>query len=88
MFLLSLRAMINTEKRTLRASLCVADAEVNNSIHIGGAQIFLTDCLTVCYFHRTVCKQKIIRRNLTVSQYFRPVVKMGPQPRKTSVTLK
>ena len=85
MFLLSLRAMTNTEKRTLRASLCVADAEVNinNPIHIGGAQIFLT----VCYFHRTVCKQKIIRRNL-VSQYFRPVIKMGPQPRKTSVTLK
>ena len=56
-----------------------------NVNHIGGALICLTDCLTDYYFHRAVCKQKDIRRNLTVSQYFRPVLKMAPQPRKTSV---
>ena len=38
------------------------------------AQICSTDCFTDCYFHRTICKQKIISTNLTVSQYFRPVV--------------
>ena len=56
--------------------------------HIRGAQICLTDCLNNCYFHRAVCKQKNIRRNLTKRQYFRPVVKMGLQPRKISVTVK
>ena len=48
----------------------------------------LTDCLADCYFHGTVCKQKNIRNNLTESQYLRHVVKMGTQPRKTSVTVK
>ena len=42
-------------------------------------------CLTEFYFHRTVCKQKNSWRNLTVSQYFRPVVKMGPKTGKTLV---
>ena len=56
-----------------------------NPIHIGGVRICLTDCLTECYFHRVVCKEKNIWRNSTVSQDFRPVAKIGPQPRKTSV---
>ena len=39
-------------------------------------------CLTDFYFHRKVCRQKNIWRNLTVSQYFRVVVKMAPKPGK------
>ena len=43
----------------------------------------ITLCLTDFYFHRTVCKQKNIwRRNVTIGQYFRYVVKMGPKPKK------
>ena len=44
-------------------------------------------CLTDFYLHRTVCKQKNIWR-LKVNQYFRPVIKMGPKPGKTSVIIK
>ena len=40
------------------------------------------------YFYKTVCRQKNIWRNLTVSHYFRPVAKIGPKQRKTLVTIK
>ena len=45
-------------------------------------------CLTDFYFHRAVCKQKSIWRHLTVSQYFRPVVKMGPKRGEPLVIVK
>ena len=35
------------------------------------------------FLHGAVSKQKTIWRNLTVSQYFRPVIKMGSQTGKT-----
>ena len=72
--------MINTEEKTLKVSLLVAV--------VVDAQICLTDYLTDCYFHRTVCKQKYVLRNLTVSQYFRAVVKMGRKRGKTSIIVK
>ena len=53
-----------------------------------GCADLLDYCLTDCYFHRTVCKRKNIWRNLTISQYFRPVHKMGPKPGNTSVIVK
>ena len=87
--------MINTEEGILTLSL----SNLLNPIHIRSARpSFISWCLlknepiTLCftdfYFHRTVCKQKNIWRNLTVSQYLRPVVKVGPQPGKTSVIVK
>ena len=45
-------------------------------------------CLNDFCYHRTVDNLKNIWRNLTIEQYFRAVLKMGPEPRKTSVTVK
>ena len=55
MFLVSFWAIINTEERTLRASLCVTVVEVTEtySYHEWAN---LLDFLTDCYFDRTVCK--------------------------------
>ena len=88
--------MINTEERTLAASLSVT--LFISKVHRYAHPSFIIWCLlknepiTLClidfHFRRAVCKEKNIWINLTVSQYFRPVVKMGPKPGKTSVIVK
>ena len=68
--------------------------EVSRSAHLSSISRCLlknesvTLCLTEFYFQRTVCKQKNIWRNLAVSQYFRPVFKMGAKPGRTLVIVK
>ena len=103
--LVSLWAMINTQERTLKASLTVRSCcqlhflilfllGVCRSAHPSFISWYLlknepiTLCLTNFCFHRTVWMQKDIRKNLTVSQYFRPIVKMSPKPGTTSVIVK
>ena len=102
LFLVSFWPMINTEERTLIASPCVAVwthltlfiSGLCKSAHpsfIAGASLktnqLLCAWLTFIFIRQPVSK-KNIWRNLTVSQYFRPVVKMGPKSRKTLVTVK
>ena len=48
----------------------------------------ITVWLTKFYFNRTVWEQKNAWRNLTASQYFKPVVRIDLKPRKTFLTLK
>ena len=91
MFLVSLWAIINTKERTLTTSLCITVVELTPLSFISWCFLEnqpITLCLTDFYFHRTVCKQKTIWRNLTVGQYFRALLKMGPKPGKTSVIVK
>ena len=88
--------MINTEKRThsitvhncyqTHLTLLILDPSFVGRCVLKDEPITL--CLTDFYFHRTVCQQKNIRRNLTVSQYFRLVIKMGLKPGTTLVIVK
>ena len=83
--------MINTEERTLIVSSFVAVIDLR-VVQICTPRFIrpcllknetITLCLTDFDLLRIVCTQKKnISRNLMVSQYFRPFVKMGPKPKK------
>ena len=102
-FFVSLWAMIKTEERALTASPWLAVVNltstyfINRYLHrnkrmgIAANSSILPSrwalCLTDFYFHRKVCKQKNVWRNLTRSQFLRRVVKVGTTPGKTLIVI-
>ena len=89
--------MIHTKKRTLTVSPCVTVGQTHLTLLILDPS-FVSRCLlkdepiTLCLIDFISTGQfvskKNIRRNLTVSQYFRLVVKMSHKPGTTLVIVK
>ena len=91
LFLLSLWAMIKHRTKNSYSITVRSCCRAHLTLFISAHPFFISrcslktnqlHCARLTFFHRTVSKQKAIWRNLTVSQYFKPVVKMDSQTGK------